>query len=738
VRLRITPPRVTFAHRVVLGAAASRRLQAASTTRARLATKAVVIRQVDRDGDGRSDASRRVTRSFGQVRLQQAGDVADVLRRRNGGDGSVSVQTAVDEFSALIAPLPGGRAVPGLPRPVRSGTSAARHVLRHWDRLTQSQRDAVETVLAPPVARAAQASDLDTMVTRFAHEIGARTGRALQRPIRLVQPDVDVLATDGLRRTLAVAVPVISNGAGRLKLQRSGALDTCYIFVAREGRALEAAALRGLIAHEVSHCWQFEVLDVGRAIALGDWLAEGSATWVMQELGGVSAITRGPWTRWFTEPSSLYKRDYDAVAFYAQLADAGVDLWRDLESILAPVANERAFRRAVSLAPDWVLARLATSLLRRPAWGAEWDVDARGVPATVHRVPVAVPVATGQLVRREVPPATQLVFDIDAPRGAVVTVRISAGHGALYMPRRGTPGSTILVAGDHLGDYCIGGRCDCPAAATATGGSPVLAIASAATSATLTLSLKECDEVDLGVSTLGYFLVRPPNSLAPVGIGGMAPTETLYWNLTDGVDCRYYASEPTSKDRSCLALYTTRERFTRVKRVALPRDDRTWPTNFTTVQTSPKFGDSFEPPSDIGAYAFDQALANAQAQCMALPEEQRAGVLGYKPMSEKLTLTRLAHTRHPWSKLTVATRVQLTQVTRWVPHGYNLPIDDHACIPSLEVTKSVTLETSAADRARMERERRNGAPRNNGDRHRDATHSNSQRALLHGRHGLNV
>jgi hypothetical protein len=145
----------------------------------------------------------------------------------------------------------------------------------------------------------------------------------------------------------------------------------------------------------------------------------------------------------------------------------------------------------------------------------------------------------------------------------------------------------------------------------------------------------------------------------------------------------------------------------------MPLVARSWPTTFTGVHEPGIFAGRTAPASDADAYAFDAELARAHAHCRALPLGRRDGVTGYWPISEKLAFTRLAVERHPWYRISVATRVRVVQVTQWVPHGSLGPVGDSDCTPRVEVVRSVTLQTAAADRARMDRERREGPPRGN-------------------------
>ena len=69
-----------------------------------------------------------------------------------GLDGTVSLRTALEAFSALFGPLPGVRALTGPPEAVMDATFAVNWVLGYWGQLSAAQRTAIRKYLSGPLA----------------------------------------------------------------------------------------------------------------------------------------------------------------------------------------------------------------------------------------------------------------------------------------------------------------------------------------------------------------------------------------------------------------------------------------------------------------------------------------------------------------------------------------------------------------------------------------------------------
>src|SRR5262249_42282535 len=106
------------------------------------------------------------------------------------------------------------------------------------------------------------------------------------------------------------------------------------------------------------------------------WMIEGQAMWVGAELGpGESSVVPSHWRPYLDEPRTpLFQRTYDAIGFYARLADAGIDPWTVLDPMLRrsrATSDPRAiFAEAVPAgSQDRFFRSWATGYAREPGLG---------------------------------------------------------------------------------------------------------------------------------------------------------------------------------------------------------------------------------------------------------------------------------------------------------------------------------------------------------------------------------
>ncbi|MBM3670737.1 MAG: hypothetical protein FJW86_00895 [Actinobacteria bacterium] len=210
------------------------------------------------------------------------------LIKRTRPDGTVPVKVALAAFEAAFGPLDGVRVRPLPGKGMSDGTLAAELVLFDvWDELTPSQQEAVLDVLtprdlrevptsaAPAVGRALPrgTDDLGVTLDRVRDEIASRLGRSLTIPIRygFGDPGDD----EGTAR--ATATPASADGTP-LTADETSPVASCTIMV-RPGATGTGDSARDLsiFAHEVFHCFQFDLHTGAEIIAVPDWVREGQA-----------------------------------------------------------------------------------------------------------------------------------------------------------------------------------------------------------------------------------------------------------------------------------------------------------------------------------------------------------------------------------------------------------------------------------------------------------------------------
>lgn len=347
-----------------------------------------------------------------------------------GEDGHYPKDAALQLFATAYGSLPGvetGQDLTG----VFSRTIAIRAVGRVRDELTQEQRDAIDRALEPPAGavkivippvtaagpiRFASIDD-GALVAQLAAARSARSDAqpgtgggpvaladpAIEQAIRDVgQASRDVIAAnlgrDFLGEHVFYFVPrpadvqpvdgLYPNG-GTQGIYPGGVFGGCQTTIYDQATNQSAVQLAALIAHETFHCFQG---DAYRTIpswnSAPHWISEGQATWVGLEVGGPSPNYDRFWKKYLTVPTlDLRQRAYDAVGFYAHLAEVGQNPWDVfLDMWIAGTDNEAAYKAAGGDAEVFVDS-WASGVVREPGRGSAWDTSGPAITADAYAPP---------------------------------------------------------------------------------------------------------------------------------------------------------------------------------------------------------------------------------------------------------------------------------------------------------------------------------------------------------------
>lgn len=312
----------------------------------------------------------------------------------------------------------------------------------------------------------------------------------------------------------------------------SGAPARCVIRVYRVGQRLPDSTWRGMLAHEVFHCFQGEVMPLpifnsGRFA----WIVEGQADWVAESVlaspagEGEDRIGRSGWKGYLLHPETpLFARSYDAIGFYAHLAESGGDPWRVFKAMLQAPTDRVAYAAAVA-GTDHFLDSWASGYFRGlgAATGRDWDTTGPGIPlaGTVHAEPLRISLANGQVAPVSAAPFANGIYTLLS--GADI-VRIDAAGGA-----RLSDGNLDRVLQGQV-DFCTrAGGCSCPPG-SAYQGPPLTPLASRADLA-LTGG-PDGTKVALTGRSLDDFCAKKPAPL-PRGPGGPLPNPCTLVTLND-------------------------------------------------------------------------------------------------------------------------------------------------------------------------------------------------------------
>ena len=393
-----------------------------------------------------------------------------------GDDGEVSLELALDAFSLGVAPLPGNElrradtdaAVP-------DASSAVAWVLRHFDQLSAEQQAAVAVALSPedqlpptpgtsglrttsaaskrastvgcygqviPTADSPDAGPYRAVLDEVSAEISSRLGGA----ISLVAPAYLLLD----HRDLGLGLAYTWADPG--DCEQNG-MSTCTIHLSADAADEAPTELRGILAHEMMHCYQFQYLGLG-ANELPAWILEGVPAWVGEDISGGSTISTTWWVKYLVSPQrSLYGRDYDAIGFYAHLDEVGIDPWSHIVGIFDGFSNEPAFDAAGASSGSF-LESWPSSVTRRTEWGRAWDATGPGI--TFDRAtPQPMTVTNGAVATAEVGKVSNGLYAVSIAAD-IVTIDV-AGYA-----RMGADDGTDEVLSSST-TYCgRAGGCVCP------------------------------------------------------------------------------------------------------------------------------------------------------------------------------------------------------------------------------------------------------------------------------------
>ncbi len=273
-------------------------------------------------------------------------------------DGTVTTATALSAFALAIGPVPGAVKPAGGPDVIFSGTLAVHWVLQHWKDLDAAQHTAVLTDLGVPTSSNAPAdyvitpadqavpppADPDvpcltadsggsakyrTMLTGVESAVAAKLGR----PLTVAAGTFVSLNTKDLERTDSGQLSLMYTL--RCTKPNTDTTSGCTIHInpATDTGGYSDDMLRSFLIHEVTHCFLDDKFGAAYD-TMPAWYVEGVPTWTMSVLGVGNDRLSSKWTGYLDTPTKpLTQRSYDAVGFFAHLAETGTDPWRIIDPV---------------------------------------------------------------------------------------------------------------------------------------------------------------------------------------------------------------------------------------------------------------------------------------------------------------------------------------------------------------------------------------------------------------------
>jgi hypothetical protein len=350
-----------------------------------------------------------------------------------GEDGSVSLDTALAAFSYAIAPLPGAQVPAGEVEELPDASIAVAWVLARFDELTEEQQAAVGAALSVDEGRR-------SMITT----IGAKLNRSLTMTTYVV--------VDQRMNEVAKAYTWVDPGPDCTANKG----QVCQIHLTPKGAATSGAHLESILAHEVMHCYIFEILGV-KAYDLPGWIGEGIPAWAGERIVGGSEASKAWWRDYLTKPGrSLFTRTYDAIGIFGHAEAHGVDLWHLTSPLVTAFDSEPAWDLLVG-ERDGMLDAWPSGLLRDPALGSGWDAAGPGITADKATPKALGTVGNGASVELTASKVAGALGTVELRADAVeITVE---GHARIAL----SDGSNEVVHGSAR--WCLKESCACPSGA---------------------------------------------------------------------------------------------------------------------------------------------------------------------------------------------------------------------------------------------------------------------------------
>lgn len=376
-----------------------------------------------------------------------------------GRHGSLQPGYALEAFDKLVAPLPGVHARAGAVGSLYDASDVVAAVEAQRAHLTAKQRRALERALTPSGGVLVKTTASST--ARAMGDLQGFQALALEARQRLAQHGFLV------KHQLFLAFAPVPQG-NALAFVAPGWLDNvpghehdCVIYLERSDvSGLSPAEQRLLMVSTVFRCAEYEFVS-SRAATKGFplWVFDGAGQWVRDTVGqewNGFALPDDAWENWVQRPQlDLGQRAFDALGFFALLAQSNVDVFLRLHQVLEAAASGgdfSAYGAATAGVPSSFFDTWGPGFVRDPGLGPGWDLTGPGIPAATP--PLHYPITYGSSFSSFVDPrgAEGVSLGLLAD---VVEIQSTAAHGRL----RTSDGSEVPV---HTELLCtVSGGCTC-------------------------------------------------------------------------------------------------------------------------------------------------------------------------------------------------------------------------------------------------------------------------------------
>ncbi len=196
-----------------------------------------------------------------------------------------------------------------------------------------------------------------------------------------------------------------------------------------------ASDFETFVAHELFHCYQGIWLGLDRYYDEqgGSWAIEGSATWAGYNIATEPPSKLANWYYQYVVSAStpLFAREHDAVGFFGQVAQRGVDLWPLMKQFIQTSGDVARYDVLADAAGDDFLDGWGPGYWLAPGRSAQWRIEGKAAPPPgAYYSPAGdISVGNGASVSLHASPYTVGLYT-GSPTADVTEVKVT-GHARL-------------------------------------------------------------------------------------------------------------------------------------------------------------------------------------------------------------------------------------------------------------------------------------------------------------------
>ncbi len=235
--------------------------------------------------------------------------------------------------------------------------------------------------------------------------------------------------------------------------------DNCWIGIndGVDSQAFDSRAeneIQMILAHEVMHCFQFEL----GASHAPSWVKEGLATWAGEAYAGATIFNEAHWQGYEQSPYHLFKTSnpYSAVGFYSHVSNALSDgLWSSMPTLMESSSRKSTDNLVLAseLMGEDAYNTWPSKDINRIDWGEDWRII--GIGGRIPQRP-ALPLVE-QSVSAEFGELKSLYINTDRTFNQPMILSVSS-EGAGFMHWEN--GGNTMAFGDTQ-HFCVKGDCVC-------------------------------------------------------------------------------------------------------------------------------------------------------------------------------------------------------------------------------------------------------------------------------------